>query len=46
LSIPERGGLESYLKNQGIDLEATPDARIGLMVVKNLVLSRKAGDSD
>jgi hypothetical protein len=46
LSNPERDGLESYLKDQGIDLEATPDAEIALMVIKYLVMSRKAGDSD
>ena len=46
LSIAERDGLEGYLKDQGVDLEATPDAEIALIVVRYLVMSRKAGDSD
>ena len=46
LSDAERDGLETYFKVHGVDLEATPSAEIALIVVRYLVMSRKAGDSN
>lgn len=44
LSNTERKGLERYLEEQGIDPAATPDAEMALVVVRYLVMSRKAGE--